>query len=218
MTVGHHITDGHGTKNKLKIDSVGTANVIAHPHPPLEEDVFVEPFRQFFTDDGLSTGSQDMLVDGSSTNVMFWIPADKTKDLYIKSISFVIADASAVLNKFGNITALTNGVLLEHVTQKGTTVLHDGIKTNFDMVQLCGGIPAFGDGTGAFRASNIISNSEGYLPVLDFNEIYGMPFGLRLRAGSTDKIVFTVRDDIGTGTVPDRFDITALGISIIEDK
>jgi hypothetical protein len=167
-------------------------------------------FRQFMTDDGTSSGSNDMQVDGSSTAVEFWVQADSTYDLYISSLSFVIADASATLNKFGNITALTNGCQLEYFTDGGTTTIADALKTNFDFVRLCLGIPSFGDGAGAFRASNVESTSEGYLPVLDIKNVFGIPWGIRLRPGTSDKIILRVRDDT-TGV--DAFNCIAYGFT-----
>jgi len=214
MTASIELEDGHGTESKARIDSVGTVHVIAHPHPPLVEHVFAEPFRQFFTDDGLSTGDEDMAVDGSSTNVKFWIKAHATKDIYIKTIQFIIADAGAELNEFGNVAARTNGVLFEHFTQAGTTTIHDGLKSNFDFVYLCGNNPVIGNGNSSYKANNVSGNSEAYTPTLDFALMYGMPFGLRIRAGSEDKLQFTVRDNC---SAPDRFDIIGKGQTIVED-
>jgi len=214
MSTSVELEDGHGSKHKLKIDKVGTANVIAHPHPPLVENVHVEPFRQFFSDDGTSAGSEDMTVNGSSTNVKFWIKAHETKDIYIKTIQFIIADAGAELNEFGNVSARSNGVLFEHFTQSGTTVLDDGLKSNFDFVFLCGNNPLIGNGNSSYKANNVEGTSEAYTPTLDFGVMYGMPYGLRIRAGTEDKILFTVRDDC---YAPDRFDILGKGLTIIED-
>ena len=109
MTVGFHIedpTDG----SQVKVSKEGTVEVVVHPHPPFSEQVIPLPFRQFFTDNGSDTGDEDMRVDGSVTNVDFYVEAQAGCDIYIKTIAIVIADAGATLNKFGNITALTNGV------------------------------------------------------------------------------------------------------------
>ena len=96
--------------NFARVNGEGELNVVVHPHPPKDETVTSTPFRQYFTSTGVSTGSSDMLVDGSSTNQEFYISADPLKDLYIKTVSAAIVDASAVLNKFGNLAALTNGL------------------------------------------------------------------------------------------------------------
>jgi len=152
-----------------------------------------------------------MRVDGSTTNVEFYIAAEKDKDKYVKTVSIVIADALATLSEFGNLNAaLTNGVVLEwNTTDLGVVTIADALKTNFDFVRLGLGNPAFGDGAGAFRGGNIVTTSEGYLPVIDFASMFGLPWGLRLRAGTTDKVIFRIRDDV---TAIDQFDAIAYGI------
>lgn len=213
MTIPVNLSDGHGTKNQAKVGLEGEVSVVVHPHPPRDENAFVGtplPFRQYFTDDGYSTGDNDMRVDGSSTNVVFSIQAEQERDIYIGRISIVIADASATLNKFGNITALTNGVEFKWESQDlGETIIHEALKTNFDFVRLGGGKPSFGDAAGAFRAGNVSGNSEGYIPQIDFSEVFGMPWGMRLRKGTTDKLSFTVKDDV---QAVDLFDAIGYGI------
>jgi hypothetical protein len=153
-----------------------------------------------------------MRVNGSSTNVEFCITAREEVDIYIKSIALVIADAGAVLNEFGNINALSNGVEFSYITQaQGNLVIHEGLKTNFDFVQLGLGQPSFGTGTSSFRASNIISTSEGFIPVIDFTTTFGLQWGLRLTKGTNDKICFVIKDNV-TGV--DRFDAVGYGIQI----
>ncbi len=199
--------------NDGQIASVGaekTLSVQDQGLPPLKPVGRGQIFRQFLTDDGTSSGSNDMQVDGSTTAVPFWVPANATNDLYIANLSFVIADATAVLNKFGNITALTNGCELEYFTDGGTTTIASALKSNFDFVRLCLGNPPFGDGTAAFRASNVEGASEGYIPVLDFRKVFGIPWGIRLRPGTTDKITLRVNDDT-TGV--DAFNCIAYGFT-----
>jgi len=83
------------------------------------------------------------------------------------------------------------------------------LKSNFDFVRLAGGKPSFGDGAGAFRAGNMFGTSEGYLPCVDFDEIFNLQWGLRLRKGTNDRIVLRVRDDV-TGI--DAFNAQCYGI------
>jgi hypothetical protein len=210
MTIRTFLLDGDGKGNTLRINGEGEASVVVHPHPPKGEVENALPFRQYFTDTGVASGDNDMKVNGSTTNVEFSIKADQEKDLYIKTISVEIADASAALNKFGNLTALTNGLDFKWSSQKeGDITIADTLQTNWDFVRLAGGNPGFGDGAGAFRASNVSGTSEGYTPVLDLASIFGLAYGIRLRAGSTDELVFTVKDDV-TGV--DSFNIVGYGI------
>ncbi len=96
-------------------------------------------------------------------------------------------------------------------TDKGTLTIDSGLKSNYDFVRLCGGNPAIGNTTSAFRASNVSGTAEGYIPVMDVANLFGMPYGFRLRKGTTDRLQFKVRDDC---TAPTSFRIKALGIQL----
>jgi hypothetical protein len=161
-------------------------------------------FREYLKN---SAGSEDMTVDGSTTAVEFYVSANGDDDRYITTLSFVIADANATLNKFGNIAALTNGCQLFYETLEETVTIHDALKSNFDFVRLCLGEPAFALATTAFRAPNVVGTSEGYMPVLDLRRLVP-PYGIKLDRGTTQRLVLKVRDDC-TGV--DGFDCIAYG-------
>jgi len=154
----------------------------------------LKPFRQFLTNGGGAGDSNDMQVDGSTINVDFHVAAHPDNDRYISTLQFLIADATSTMNKFGNITALTNGCQLFYERVDGSVDLHDALKSNLDFVRLCLGEPAFGDGAGAFRINNAVSTSEGYIPTLDCRRIIP-PFGIKLDAGTRQRLVLTVKDD-----------------------
>jgi len=210
MTIDVHVKDPY-TKKRLVIDTDGAAMVVVHPHPPRNglDNSGISPFRQYMKN---SAGASDMRVNGATTNVEFYIEADDDFDTYIKSVSVVIGDASALLSSFGGIAALSNGVLFTHETiDLGTTIIHDALKTNFNFIRLSLGNPSFGDGVNAFLAGKVAGTSEAYLPVINFTDIFGLPWGLRLRKGTKDRLVFTVRDNI---TAIDQFDAIAYGLKL----
>jgi hypothetical protein len=212
MTLQVQIIDP-STGRTAKINGEGELGVVVHPHPPVNEEVTSLPFRQFFTNDGMSTGSNDMRVDGSATSADFWIQASPTRDIYVKTISVIIADTNATLNKFGNLSALTNGIQFIHETQDlGTEIISDAIQTNLDFIRLGLGQPSIGDGTSAFRADLSGGGADSYLPVLDLSTTFGLPWGVRLRKGTKDKLIFRVRDDLATGI--DQFDIIGYGTQL----
>ncbi len=212
MTVGFHIVDANG-KNTLKVNGEGEVGVVVHTHPPVDESVAAYPFSQWFTDNGLSSGSNNMRVDGSSVNADFYICASSTVDIFVKSISVRISDANAVLNKFGNLTALTNGLEFHYATNRlGDIIIQDEIKTNLDFIRLGLSTASVGDGTGAFRSDLSGSGADTYLPVIDLSVTFGFPWGLRLEKGSNDCIGFVIKDDLSVGI--DSFNAKGFGVQL----
>lgn len=195
------------TSKAVRIGEEGEQYVVVHPHPPKDEVKSPDPFRQYFT----NNGSNDMLVDGSITPVDFTINASSEYDTYVGTMSVIIADASATLTKFGNLVALTNGVEIFWETQdKGVVQIHEGLKTNLDFMRLSGGEPAIGTGADSFKADLSGGGADAYLPMIDIEDIFGLQWGLRLRKGTTDKIVVRIKDNVSG---MDQFDIIAYGIT-----
>lgn len=190
------------TGNQLRVNGEGEITATIHTHPPIEEELTSLPFRAYFRN---SSASNDMRVNGATTNVQFYITADANYDYYIKTISIKLADAGAVLDKFGNITALTNGVEFKWTSQKiGDLIIHEGIKNNIEFFRLSSQNPVITDLSGAGADSIIVD--------VDLSRLFGMPYGIRLVKGSTDKISFTVKDNLSAGL--DEFNIIGYGIKI----
>ena len=105
---------------------------------------------------------------------------------------------------------MSNGCrLLWRTSEVGETQIDGALKSNYDFIRLSQGYPAFGTAANSFLASNVIGTSEAYIPVLNFTEIFGMTWGLKLRKGTNDSIVLQVRD---TTTGVDAFNMIAYGI------
>ncbi|MCK5652149.1 MAG: hypothetical protein KAJ42_12255 [Gemmatimonadetes bacterium] len=195
------------SKRAAGVDIFGALRTRDTGLPPFGNTVQAIPFQAFFSDvDGVT----DMRVDGSVDPVFFEIRPDTDRDRYIKTVQFSIVDAQATLNRFGFITALTNGTLFEW-DRLGETVELAVMQTNYDHVRLSGGDPAMGTAAGTFQAPNVISTSEAYIPLLDFQKIFGLPWGIRLAAGSDEVLRLTIRDD--TQAV-DGYDALARGFEI----
>ncbi len=169
-------------------------------------------FRQHLTDDGLSSGSHDMLVDGSTTPAEFWIPAHEDNDRYITAVSFVIGDGGANLNEFGGISALTNGCVFEYARSGEVVTIHDELKSNWDFIRMCMGFPAFGDAASAFRGTNVEGGAEAFMPVFNFLSVMP-PYGLKLDTGTMQRLTLRVNDDC---TAPDVFNAIAYGFERFE--
>ncbi len=203
------IQDGGGGGSCARVvdDSLLTSANISPPLLPQK----VKVFRQYMTDDGTATGTSDMDVNGSVTPVEYWIPSGNDADRYIATISFLLAKSGAALNEFGGSTALTNGCDLEYQRTGGETItIHGALKSNFDIVRLCMGVPAFGTGNAAFKVNNAIATDEAFIPVFDFTRILP-PYGLKLDMGSTQKLIMRINDNLTAGAYLDNFDVIAYG-------
>ena len=99
----------------------------------------------------------------------------------------------------------------ELAKNEGDIVINDSLKSNFDFIRPALGQPAFGDSAAAFLASNVVGSSEAFIPTLDLSNTFGLPWGIKLRANTNDKLVWQVRDD---NTGPDQFDIVAYGTKV----
>ena len=193
----------------LEILENGVMPIVEYPAPPIDNLQVMRPFRQYLTATGEPSGSRDMRVNGSVTPIPFYVKSSQTHDRYISTISFVIADAGATLNNFGNLAALVNGCRLSYFADEGEIVIEDSLKSNFDFVFLCGGQPAFGDAAGSFRANNVVGTAEGYLPILDFEKMFRFRWGLRIKNASNQKVQLLIRDAISAVLVDGFYSVVS---------
>jgi len=212
MTVKTTLKDGTGTNREASVDKNHALLVTNTGVPPSDIGTALKPFAAYMLD---SSGSEDMQVSASLTSyVDFAIGSSSEGDRHIHTLAFTISDAGATLKEFGSITALTNGCQLIYQDNiLGDVVIADNLQANFDFVQLCNFEPSFGTGTAAFRASNVSGSSEAFVPVLDVNDVFGLPYGLRIPKNSNKKLILRVRD---TTTAVDRFDVKVFGFDRIE--
>ena len=178
---------------RLNIDNEGNLNVVAHKRPPINQDTTLLPLRSYFQ----NNGSRDMNVNGSVTSVDFSIEADNVREKSVKSMFISIVDAGASLSEFGNLPALTNGVEFIWQSQDfGEIVIANELKSNFDFVAFAGGSPAYGNGATAFIAPNVIGNEEAIIAFIDFQKLFGFEYGIPLRKGTKDKLIFRINDNV----------------------
>lgn len=189
---------------RSSVNSDGRLFEIDTPYPPITND------RQIilYTDDLTLNGNgvtTDMKVDGSVTEQEFFVSAESNSDIFINSVSFFIAaeNVLADLGEFAGITTpLTNGCQLIYESgEVGDIIIGDNLTTNFELLRMCNMNPQFGlVSNGAFKIVQAFSNADdGYLFILKFSDYgYEQEYsgGLRLRAGSSDRLVFKIRDDL----------------------
>lgn len=173
-------------------------------YPPITNDrqiiIYVDDLT--LNNDGVTT---DMKVDGSVTTQEFSVNADKDFDIFINSVSFFIAAELVVtdLGEFGGITTpLTNGCqLIYENSDEGDIVIGDNLQTNYDLLRMCNMNPQFGlVSNEQFKIVQAFSNQDdGYLFILKFSDYgYEQEYsgGIRLKAGTTDRLVFKIRDNL----------------------
>lgn len=179
--------------------------------PPFGTPLDAVVFRDFLRDEA---GSFDMTVLASPTSpVTFRVKAVEGVDVYVKSLAIRIAGTSITLGDFGEIAALTNPCIFLYQTEIDTVVLSNDITTNFDLMALGGELMPGVGGTVA-DALKVGAPGQGmttldtYVAFIDFARIFGLPFGIRLAAGSEQTIAMIIQDDL-TGV--DTFTCDVLG-------
>lgn len=178
--------------------------------PPFNGRNIIQPVSQFLTDDGLATGSEDMAVDGSATNVDFWIPAIEGCDRYITTLSVIVGyGASGKPFQWADGAALENGHRVFYLGAKGELNIGVPLKTNQDLFRT-----QFGLIPTAWEVRHVNAlNDFGYFLDVDLTR-FGLPNGIRLQAGTTQKLVVTIRDNAGTDA--DSFNVIAKGFDRFE--
>lgn len=191
-------------KTQAEVTGDGELCVIAAPFPSLA-DQKVQPFRQYLTDDGTISGSNDMGVDGSVTNVDFYISADSVNDRYITTLNFAVAYGS--IGKpylWADGAALTNGTRLFYENPRGEVDIHEGMKSNQDLFRL-----TFNQIPTAWEVRHVNANNDyGYFISMDLTKL-SSAFGLKLDRGTDQRLICRIRDD--AGTLADTFNVIAYG-------
>ena len=206
MSIKTNIEDGDGTGRLARVSPEGFLYTQEAPYPPADEDTKLTVYREFLTQNGDGT-TTDMRVNGSTTSEIFYINAEPNVDIYITTVSFLIADAGASLSEFGGIAARTNGCRFYYEDQNGEINIGTSLVSNFEFVRLCQGNPAFGGGSSAFLANNVVGNSEAFIPVFDFRT-FGFKWGLKLAAGTNNRLVMEINDNV---SAIDAFNAIAYG-------
>jgi len=173
--------------------------------------------RAFGTDDGTpvpefgGTGSEDLLVDGSSTPVDYFVSASATTDVFIQSMIFRLQGNGIKLNNFGaKNSPLTNGVEVE--------VKSDNIITTFPLLRNTADFKnrwAALSGTAATWDLAAEPGADEFLAIVAFEN----PFVLKIQGnfgdvgnpgtGDDDYIRVKVQDDLSSGN--SMFDFLSRG-------
>lgn len=203
------LLDGFGTDNRVKISSDGYLNVQMSTDPPFAQETLMTIYREFMT---TSSGTTSMIAATAGSE--FSVRAETGYDIYIKTLSFLMAGTGLVLDGWGGGagagTALTNGCSLYYEDENGIITVADQLRRNYDVIRLCLGQPTTGGSADAFVVNNTQSTSESVIPQLNFSQ-FGFKYGIKLKAGSPDKIVFRFNDSM-VGESLTNMNIIAYGV------
>lgn len=200
MSVKSRIIDGGGSGSVVTVGKhrqFYTASV-APDVPPTGQCNQYRFFSQYLTADGLAAGTSNMNVDGSSTAVEYWLPADSTGkfDIHIMAIIVVVADTAVTHKKFGNEAALTTGWDLWSWESDAKTYIIEKAKTGAELIWKSGFHHPFSEGATMQELLDFNADDDDaqivYIPIADY-----VPGGIRLGAGTQDKIAATINDNLG---------------------
>ena len=184
------------TLDGLRINTEGALGNVEHAHPSIDDAVNLLPFRVNFEQAGNAqmAGASGTLAAPQE----FSVNADPDFDTWIKTISTEVTDTNPSASLFGALDRLTNGVSFVWISEGvGERVLAT-IRSNFELIRFGStSTPAWGAGTGAFTITNAVGqNDDSYLISVDLNALLGFRWGLRLRKGTNDRIIWRVQDDL----------------------
>lgn len=202
------LVNGSGVEAKITDDQELIVNV--SPYPARREQK-IKPFRQFLTDDGTASGSNDMSVVGSTASPLdFYVEADQDDDRYISALSFIISySAAGAPYQWANAVALLNGIQLFYVSSHGDVDIHEGIKSNQDMFRLQGGGVDAG-----WEIRHVDANNDyGYFITVPLGDIVP-PYGIKLDHGRTERLIIRIKDDV---TAAQSFNCIAYGFDRFEE-
>ena len=209
MPVTVHVEDGKHTGRKQHVTIEGAALTTSDGSPPLLPQ-HCHVFRDYLRD---TAGAFSMDVAGAlNAPHNFYIAADPDDDRYITAINFYAGygGTANLYHWFDSGAALANGCQLYYETEDGLIYIHDAITTNSALLRLC----VTGIMRTDWQSRNFLAvNDYGFICSVDFLRMMP-PYGIKLDRGTTQKLVFAIRDNITAAT--DVFNCTAHGFNRFE--
>lgn len=204
MALKTRILDGLGHGHEAEVTAENALLITQYPCPPLMNQKN-KVFRQYLTNDGTSSGSNDMGVDGSTVNQLFYITADGASDRYITTLNFIVGyGTTGGPYQWADGAALTNGSQLFYERIDDIVYIHDAIKANQDLMRL-GVVDILPT---AWEVRNLQAlNDYGYMITIRL-ERFVPPYGVKLDMGTDQRLVFKIRDN---ATNADTFNCIAYG-------
>jgi len=200
------IQDGLGTGQRVQVTDDNELVVVQSTSPPLAPQK-TQIFTQYLTDDGLSSGSNDMGIDGTVTPTTFFIPTDRDNDRYITQLSFVLGySTTGGLWEFADSGAdLTNGVVINYIDNTGIETEIVTILDNSDLLRISKMDGIVYDN---WELRNLGAIADyGLLAVVNLGDIV-KPYGIQLTRGTRQQLSIKITDDVTSATT---FNCRAIG-------
>lgn len=147
-----------------------------------------------------SGGSDSLLVDGSTTPVVFEFVSDPTYDIKLYEVRFIVTGQDFTLDgdSFGGAPGLTNGVKVS-VVAGAVEVEMAVIKANEDWFL----VPFAEVAVDVAGPKDYMVLAQKYSGVVT------------LEAGGTDRVKVTIRDDLTINNQINRFQVVVLGVKVM---
>lgn len=191
MAVKGEIKDGQGTGRTAAVTPQNALLVSVLPQSskgiPPDDLASLRQLREFFVN---AVGSEDQIVDGSTTSVEFSVSALTGLTKWITGFRLIVQGQTTDLSsqdfrRYAQTAAgLTNGVEIEAVQSGATTVI-----TGAGAVQSMGQYLRYAD-----DFVNIVSAISANVDYLHFDFTFDNP--VVLAEGSTDRVLIRINDDL----------------------
>lgn len=199
MPVKSRIADGIGGKAEARVGKHNQlyTTLVAPDVPPAGQCNPYRFFSRLLTDDGLVTGTSNMNIDGSGTSVDYWIRSSREAeyDIHIMAIVVVVADTTVTHKAFGGLAALGTGWDLWTWESDTKTFIIEKAKTGAALIWQTGFHNPFSEGATMQELLDFNAADDDaqivYIPISSY-----VPGGIRLGAGTQDKIVASINDDL----------------------
>ena len=191
MPVKTEIKDGRGTGRTASVTDANALLVTVLPQTskgiPPDDLASLRQLREFFVD---SVGSEDQIVDGSTTSVEFKVNADTGITKWITGFRLIVQGQTTDLSSQDfrryaqTASGLTNGVDIE-TFQGGTTTIITGAGAVLTMGEYLRYADDF---------TNIVSAISANVDYLHFDFTFDQP--VVLAEGSADAVIIRINDDL----------------------
>lgn len=211
--LGVKLFSGWGSNFPAHIDSRGAVSVALQegelPHKGKLSRV--TPLSGRVGDTGLSSGTTNMAVNGSSTEQIFFIQAEAEVDIRLLKMFIYIEDSAVTHATFGNIGALANGIDISLLEGGVETFMVEKAKKFADLIEQTMAEAPFGNGATSFELLSATGTADAQ--VLPMTLTNFVPTGIRLGAGTDTRFQVRVADDL-TGL--DNFFVRVIGCRVAE--